>query len=57
MDIEKIKQDALKRMRKCFNDDTELGHFHADKVLCDVLDELGFQELTAMFDKLGKWYA
>lgn len=57
MDIEKIKQDALKRMRECFNDDIELGHSHADQVLCDVLNELGFQELTEMFDKLDKWYA
>lgn len=57
MDIEKIKQDALKRMQECFNDDIEMGHSRADQVLCDVLNELGFQELTAMYDKLDKWYA
>lgn len=37
--------------------DKEVNHWEADKVLCDLLTELGFEEVVEEWDKVGKWYA
>lgn len=37
--------------------DTELNHLNADKLLCELLNELGYTELVTKFKELEKWYA
>jgi len=37
--------------------DTEDYHIAADKLLCELLIELGYKEVVDEFNKLGKWYA
>lgn len=37
--------------------DTEVAHSEADKILCDILIELGYEETVHLWDKIEKWYA
>ena len=37
--------------------DPETQHMEADGFLCKVLTDLGYAELVAEFEELGKWYA
>lgn len=37
--------------------DKEEDHIEADRILCDMLDALGCNELTEAFDAIDKWYA
>jgi len=39
------------------NDDLESAHGTADRVLCDLLTELGYGDVVAEYDKIEKWYA
>lgn len=39
------------------NDDTECAHGNADQVLCDLLSELGYDDVVAEYSKVHKWYA
>lgn len=36
--------------------DIEKKHIHADNILCELLKELGFNEIVESFNKLKKWY-
>jgi len=35
----------------------EGGHSYADDILCELLDELGYSEITGIFNSMTKWYA
>ncbi len=37
--------------------DTEVAHYEADELLCDILKELGFEEGVEIFENMGRWYA
>ena len=37
--------------------DTETAHILADDILCQLLDDLGFEEVTEQYHKIRKWYA
>lgn len=52
------EKEALQRMRnQCSaKDDEEMNHIHADKILCEVLDSLGYTKLTKRFKGIEKWY-
>ena len=39
------------------HDDAEISHKRADKVLCELLTELGFGDVVAEYEKVEKWYA
>jgi hypothetical protein len=39
------------------NNDTELAHGTADKILCDMLSELGYVDIVESFNKVDKWYS
>ena len=39
------------------NRDWECAHADADAVLCKLLTELGFADVVAEREKVGKWYA
>ena len=32
-------------------------HIEADKILCELLDELGYHDFVEAFEKVPKWYA
>lgn len=37
--------------------DYEIAHGEADQVLCDLLIVLGYIDVVAVWEKVGKWYA
>ena len=56
-----ILDDAITRMnelkRESLEEDTEGAHVAADALLCEVLNKLGFKELTKIFWETERWYA
>lgn len=54
MDIKKY-EDAMRQQIN--NDDPEAAHYIADDILCDVLIELGYENLVDLFYEVPKWYA
>lgn len=52
------KEEALNKLAECQkSDDTEIAHPDADDVLCALLDELGYGDVVAEYNKVSKWYA
>ena len=47
--------NELKKMAS--EEDTEGAHVAADALLCEVLDKLGFKDLTKIFREMERWYA
>ena len=39
------------------NCDVESAHADADKVLCDLLEALGYKKIVEEYNKVEKWYA
>lgn len=39
------------------NPDKEAAHSQADKILCDLLNSLGYDDVVKEFENLEKWYA
>lgn len=37
--------------------DTELSHIYADRLLCDILKEIGLSKVVEEFDRCEKWYS
>lgn len=37
--------------------DAEAAHYQADKLMCELLTELGYSEGVKIFDDMSKWYA
>lgn len=55
---QKLANEAIKRLKKAEEiGDEETGHVDADRVLCDLLIELGYQSVVDAFDDVSKWYA
>lgn len=49
---------ALRSMRECAeSDDTEVSHIIADRILVNVLRQMGMGALCDEWMKVGKWYA
>lgn len=58
--LEKSEEYFLERMKEAAElskGDEELGHSHADGVLCDFLIYLGHPEIVKEFKKVDKWYS
>ena len=52
------KGKYLKQMQKLItNTDQEEAHIEADNLLCRFLEELGYTDLVAAYNKVEKWYA
>ncbi len=43
--------------RDCGRDDPECAHTAADRYLCNLLTELGFEKTVEAFMAVQKWYA
>jgi len=53
-----LTAEALKALIECQSlRDTEEAHVIADRVLCDLLSELGYRDVVTEYEKVGKWYA
>lgn len=53
-----LLQDAMNELKKLQDfGDNEIAHAKADKVLCELLSQLGYGEVVTEYDKIGKWYA
>lgn len=52
------RDEALAGLVKCQeSDDKEMAHMDADEVLCALLTALGYDDVVAEWEKVGKWYA
>lgn len=54
---ELIEKYLLKMKIEVETEDAEIAHGNADDILCELLDELGFEEITIAFSHVKKWYA
>ena len=58
--IDTLYQKSLLRLEELVNKkypDEEGDHAEADGILCDMLNALGYKDLTDLWDKIGKWYS
>ena len=39
------------------SDDTEAAHVEADWIICNLLDDLGYENIVKEYDAIMKWYA
>jgi len=54
------RQEYINRLNSIINrdgDDTEREHVEADEILCEMLIELGYEDIVELYYKIGKWYA
>jgi len=52
------KEEALELLRAYANlDNPEEAHILTDRVLCDLLVALGYEEVVNEFHKIEKWYS
>ena len=52
------KCKAIAKLEECqSNRDTEKAHGDADDVLCELLTELGYDDVVSEYHKVKKWYA
>lgn len=59
-EINAVHQKSLLRLEELVNKkypDEEEDHAEADGILCDMLNALGYKDLTDLWDKIGKWYS
>ena len=47
--------NEMRRLAKM--DNPEVAHSKADKLMCELLTELGYGEGVKIFDDMFKWYA
>lgn len=51
-------QDIISKLKALqSNTDIEAAHNQADKILCDLLNSLGYDDVVKEFENLEKWYA
>ena len=58
--IDTLYQKSLLRLEELVNKkypDEEEDHVEANGILCDMLNALGYKDLTDAWDKIGKWYS
>jgi len=53
----KLLKKYKKAMIECSEFDPEARHENFDKILCELLRELGYGELIDIFESYTKWYA
>ena len=53
------RQEALISLESIINnqDDVEDDHREADQVLCELLSELGYDDVVNLYQQIEKWYA
>lgn len=59
-EIDTLYQKSLARLKELVNKkypDEEEDHGEADGILCDMLNALGYKDLTDAWDNVKKWYS
>ncbi len=52
------RKDVLDRLRElAAKSDFEAAHIEADGLLSDVVRRLGYHDIAAAYDAVGKWYS
>lgn len=51
------KEEAISELKKADELDTESAHYRADEILCELLNSLGYQDVTEVYNNIHKWYA
>lgn len=54
---ERLTREAIAKLKEAQYLDSEGGHMEADKVLCDLLIQLGYSEVVELYNKIFKYYA
>jgi hypothetical protein len=53
-----IKESVIARLKiEQTNFDTEDAHWSADALLCELLKELGLEDVVSEWQEVDKWYA
>lgn len=57
--LEKVEavQSELKELIVQSEEDAEGPHCRADRLLCELLEELGYVEIVELYEDVRKWYA
>ena len=59
-EIDALYQKSLARLKELANKeypDEEEDHGECDRILCDMLNALGYNDLTDAWDNVEKWYS
>ena len=52
------REEAIAKLRALHTSyDPEIDHEEADKVICELLIALGYEDVVIEFDNVDKWYA
>jgi hypothetical protein len=55
---ERFIKEQNDKLRELINHpDTEVAHYEADLILCDILKEFGCEETVRLWESVEKWYA
>lgn len=49
--------EALEQIKDRGTGDPEQSHQEADQILCDLLTQLGYEDVVRMYQSITKWYA
>lgn len=49
--------EALHALRDLASGDVEVAHARADKILVNLLNDLGIRKVAKLYDSIEKWYA
>ena len=56
--MKELEEKYIKEIKEtCTFGDQEGDHIWADKIIMDLLKELGMNELVETFENIDKWYA
>ena len=50
-------EDEMKRISDSSRESTEMAHISADKLMCDVLRDNGYESGVKLFEQMNKWYS
>ena len=54
----KLQDEFVARMQAtCFTGDKEANHGEADRLLVELLERLGYNDLVELYTAVGGWYA
>ena len=52
------KDTAIKELRIIQqSNDVEMAHIDADRILCDLLISLGYEDVVDEYEAINKWFA
>jgi hypothetical protein len=54
---EALAIEALQEIQQRMKGDAEVWHIDADRVLCELLEDLGYKKVVDEWHKISKWYA